>query len=94
MVKNKIEYKELSKARISASRNAVVSVCSKSGFTIAQQLEVREGEKTTSVFMKGALHVDDVQGLYNLRDALNMAIKIADEDNAEADEDDCGWDEE
>lgn len=88
MAKNKVEYNELSRAKVTDSRNIVISSCSKGGFTIAQQLEARENDKTTSVFMKGAFHVEDIHGLYNLRDAVNLAIKIT-EENAEDNE---AWD--
>ena len=91
MAKNKISYNELSRAKVTDSRNIVISTCSKGGFTIAQQLEAKENDKTTSVFMKGAFHVEDVHGLYNLRDAVNLAIKIS-EENLE-NEDELGWDE-
>ena len=89
MPKNKIEYTELSKARITDSRNIVISNCNKGGFTIAQQLEAKENNKTTSVFMKGAFHVESLSGLYNLRDAINLAIKVTEEGNKE----DEIWDE-
>ncbi len=88
MAKNKIEYTELSRAKVTESRNIVISNCSKGGFTIAQQLEAKENDKTTSVFMKGAFHVEDIHGLYNLRDAVNLAIKIT-EESVESDEE---WD--
>lgn len=89
MAKNKIEYHELSRAKITDSRNIVISSCSKGGFTIAQQLEAKENDKITSVFMKGAFHVEDIHGLYNLRDAVNLAIKIFEENSEDSDE----WDE-
>lgn len=89
MAKSKIEYHELSRAKITDSRNIVISSCSKGGFTIAQQLEAKENDKTTSVFMKGAFHVEDIHGLYNLRDAVNLAIKISEENSEDSDE----WDE-
>ena len=89
MAKNKIEYNELSKAKVTDSRNIVVSNCSKGGFTIAQQLEAKEDDKVTTVFMKGAFHVDDIHGLYNLRDAINLAIQITEKTK----EDESGWDE-
>ena len=89
MGKSKIEYRELSRAKVTDSRNIIISGCSKGGFTIAQQLEAKEGDKITSVFMKGAFHVEDVHGLYNLRDAVNLAIKIT-EENSQEDE---AWDE-
>ena len=83
MAKNKIEYHELSRAKVTESRNIIISNCSKGGFTIAQQLEAKENDKTISVFMKGAFHVEDVHGLYNLRDAINQAIKISEEKSAD-----------
>lgn len=76
---NRVEYNELSRAKVTDSRNIVISDCSKGGFTVAQQLEAKEGDKTTSVFMKGAFHIEDIHGLYNLRDAVNLAIKISEE---------------
>ena len=88
MPKNKVEYNELSRAKITDSRNIVLSACSKGGFTVAQQLEAKEGDKITSVFMKGAFHIEDVHGLYNLRDAINLAIKISEENS----EDEEAWD--
>lgn len=89
IVKSKIEYNEISKAKVSDSRNIVISSCSKGGFTIAQQLEANENGKVMTVFMKGAFHVDDIHGLYNLRDAINLAIKI----DEEAKNDEGEWDE-
>ena len=73
--RNKAEYTEISKASVSDSRNIVISDCSKGGFTLAQQAVIREGKKEASVFLKGAFQIDDINGLYNLRDALNLAIK-------------------
>ena len=89
VAKSKIEYSELSRAKVTDSRNIVISNCSRGGFTIAQQLEAKENNKTTSVFMKGAFHVEDVHGLYNLRDAINLAIKISEENSEDSD----AWDE-
>lgn len=81
MAKSKVEYNELSRAKVTDSRNVVISNCSKGGFTIAQQLEAKENDKTTSVFLKGAFHVDDIHGLYNIRDAINLAINITEENS-------------
>lgn len=88
MAKTKVEYNEISRAKVTDSRNIVISACSKGGFTIAQQLEAKENDKTTSVFLKGAFHVDDLHGLYNIRDAINLAIKVT-EENSESEAD---WD--
>lgn len=83
MMKNKTYYNELASAEITDSRNIVISECSKGGFTIAQQLKV-EG---TRVFMKGAFHVNDLEGLYNLRNAINLVISQTEKD-FESDDDD------
>ncbi len=89
MAKSKIKYHELSRTKVTDSRNIVISSCSKGGFTIAQQLEAKENDKTTSVFMKGAFHTEDIHGLYNIRDAVNLAIKISEENSENSD----AWDE-
>lgn len=79
-VYKKAHYTELSNAEITENRNIVISECSKGGFTVAQQLNA-DG---TKVFMKGALHIDNLQGLYNLRNALNVVIdKVAEKENKE-----------
>lgn len=88
MAKSKVEYNEISRAKVTDSRNIVISACSKGGFTIAQQLEAKENDKTTSVFLKGAFHVDDIHGLYNMRDAINLAIKVTEENLG----DEADWD--
>ena len=88
MAKSKVEYNEISRAKVTDSRNIVISACSKGGFTIAQQLEAKENDKTTSVFLKGAFHVDDIHGLYNIRDAINLAIKVTEENLS----DEADWD--
>ena len=90
MAKSKIEYNEISRAKVSDSRNIVISSCSKGGFTIAQKLEAKENDKITSVFLKGAFHVDDIHGLLNIRDAVNLSIKITEENMKNEDNDD--WD--
>lgn len=90
MLRNKIDYKELSRAKVSDSRNVIISSCSKGGFTMAQQLEAKEGDdKVISVFMKGAFHLEDIESLYNVRDAINIAIKLSEEKMKERPEE---WD--
>lgn len=79
-VYKKAHYTELSIAEITENRNIVISECSKGGFTVAQQLKA-DG---TKVFMKGALHIDNLEGLYNLKNALNIAIdKVAEKGDKE-----------
>lgn len=93
-------YNELAKANIHDGENKINVVISemlvqksnadkyeKSGFTIAQQLEVNNGKKKINVFLKSAMHVGDINGLYELRDALNVAISKLEEEN-----NDDNWD--
>ena len=85
------QYRELSKAKVTETRNAVISECSRGGFTIAQQLEAKEAGCVTTVFMKNAIQVDSVERLVDLRNAINVAIKKAQEsvdDSFEDDDDD------
>lgn len=90
MAKSKVSYTELSKAKVTDSRNIVISACSKGGFTIAQQLvTVESDDKTTLTFLKGAFHVDELKGLYELRDAVNLAIKVTEDKQ----DDEESWDE-
>ena len=86
MASEKTRYDEITKARISDARNVVISTCSKGGYTIAQQMIARDGKSEVAVFMKGAIHVKDIEALEKIRDALNVVISSA----AEQD----GWDEE
>lgn len=72
---DKIEYTQLSSATIKETRKLVVSSCSKGGFTLAQQMVIKEGKKKVNVFLKNAIHIDGIDGLVNLRDALNVAIE-------------------
>lgn len=85
----KIEYTEIARAKVTEKRYIVISSCSKGGFTVAQRLDTEEDGRVTTVYLKGAFHVNDVQGLYNLRDAVNMAIKKTEEGLT----DDADWDE-
>lgn len=74
MEKEKTFYKELARADVSSSRCAIISECSKGGFTIAQQMMVKENDKSIAMFLKGALRVEGLDELYHLRDAINFAI--------------------
>lgn len=86
---NKVEYSEISRAKITDTRSIIISECSKGGYTMAQRMEVEENGKKTQVYLKGASHINDLQGLYNLRDAINLAIKKIEQGISEADD----WDE-
>ena len=75
-------YKELAKVNVGDKRNVVISEydCeSERGITVAQQIEIEEGEHKVNMFFKGAFHLEDEKGLVNLRDACNCAIKKLEE---------------
>lgn len=87
--KKKKEYTEISSAKITDTKSIVISDYSRGGFTIAQRIDVTENNHTNRIYLKGAFQIDDLHGLYELRDACNLAIKKVEE----RDSDDADWDE-
>lgn len=83
------EYSEISSAKVTDNRSIVISDCSRGGFTVAQRMEVTENNHTNKIYLKGAFHVPDIHGLYELRDACNLAIQKVEERES----DDADWDE-
>jgi hypothetical protein len=78
--KNARAFTELSKAKIQPGTNMVISRNERvGGYTLAQQVVIERERRTLSLFIKGAIHVDSLEGLYELRDALNEAITIEEE---------------
>lgn len=82
------QYRELSKAKVTDTRNVVISECSRGGFTIAQQIEAKEAGCVTTLFMKNAIQVDSIERLVDFRNAINVAIKMAEDDVNESFDDD------
>lgn len=73
----KSNFKELAVAKIDDKRNIVISKFDnekQNGITLAQQVEVEEGRKTFKVYLKNAIQLKNVDALYSLRDAINLAI--------------------
>lgn len=78
------EFKELSKAKIQSTRNLVISRRLNNGtYTLGQQIVVQEGGKEMVIFLKGAYKIDSLEGLYELRDALNDAIEQEEKRNSD-----------
>lgn len=69
------KFIELAKAKIQETRSIIISKNDvNAGFTLAQQVTLMEGTRETLLFIKGAIHIDDIEGIYNLRDALNEVL--------------------
>lgn len=68
-------FVELANATLSSKRQAVISRLDDGSYTIGQKLEAKDGDKTINVFLKGALHAENLTALQNLRDALNVVLK-------------------
>lgn len=71
--------KELSKAKIRDTRNAVINEMvgyngESKGFLISQQVEFEEDGQTTRMFLRGGMTISNVEGLISLRKALDKAI--------------------
>jgi hypothetical protein len=68
-------YIELAVAnKMQQDMNVVISKYKAGGYTLAQQVVLERGGRRLSLFIKGAIHIDSLEGLYALRDALNEAI--------------------
>lgn len=80
---NKAKYNELGRVRLTNNKNLVISKRSKGGYTLAQQLEVPDGDQTVLVFLRSAIHIQNKQTLVNVRDALNVALDQIDDDDEE-----------
>lgn len=68
-------FTEIANANISPKRQAVISRLKDGSYTIGQKLEVNVEGKPMNIFLKGALHAADIEGIQNLRDALNVVLK-------------------
>jgi len=92
MSREKVEYHELARCRISSAKSAVISECSRGGFTIAQQVDVPDDGTLSSVFLKGALHVRGRAELQAIADAIAVAIEKYDAEHVTDEEDGIDWD--
>ena len=71
---NKTDFSEISCAKIQDKRELVISKRNRGGYTLAQRVLIEEGKKVTGVYLKNAFHIDDIEGIQNLRDALNVVL--------------------
>lgn len=72
---DKIVYKEIASGKINENKSIVISECSKGGYTLGQKLTMNDNGKKVDVFLKGAIHLDSVQSLINIRDAFNETLE-------------------
>ena len=68
-------FVEIANAALSSKRQAVISRLDDGSYTIGQKIEVDEGGKGMHVFLKGAMHAENLLALQNLRDALNVVLE-------------------
>lgn len=87
---NKVSYDEVARVKMSDTRDVVISKCSKGGYTIAQKILIDKDEKPTSIFLKGAIKVNDIEGLKDIKETIDMAIKKLEESS----DDKIKWDDE
>ena len=74
------KYTELASATIDDGVEIVISRFMDEGFTLAKKVCVVEGKRKVDMFMKNAIQVNNIDGLYNLRDAINMSINKVEEE--------------
>lgn len=66
-----ISYKEILTVEVGENEQLVISKCSEGGYTIGKKVFAEISSKRVGVFLKGAIKVNDISGLKNLRDGLN-----------------------
>jgi hypothetical protein len=72
---SKKAYVEISKAKIKDKRNIVISrIDDTENYVVAQQAVTEVDGKQSVMFIKGAIFIESLESMYNLRDALNEAI--------------------
>ena len=72
----KITYKEIACAKVNENKSLVISECSKGGFTLGQKMTVEDNGKKIDIFLKGAIHLDSVESLENIRNAFEKAVDL------------------
>lgn len=71
----KSNFVEIANATLSSKRKAVISRLDDGSYTIGQKLDVTDNGKTMQIFLKGALHAENLNALQNLRDAINVVLE-------------------
>lgn len=71
----KVTFVEIANATISNERKAVISRLDDNSYTIGQKIEAKDGDKNIGIFLKGALHLESIESVQNLRDALNVVLE-------------------
>lgn len=75
-MKNSKTFTELGRTKINDNRILVVSRNNElGGYTMAQQITVNEDKHTMSIFIKGAVHVGDLDGLMNLKHCIDEIVE-------------------
>lgn len=87
MSETSARFTEIAKAQISENKNLVFSETQQGTIVMAQQLVVKEGKKTHNIFLKGAIEVDSIDSLYELRDAVNACIRHIDGNKVDVEDD-------
>ena len=70
----KATYKQISQVKINDNKYMVISECSKGGFTLGQKVIVKDAENTIEMFLKGAIHINSIDTLGEIRDAIDEII--------------------
>lgn len=71
----KITYKEISSGKLSDTRQLAISECSEGGYTLGQKIFVDENGRKIEMFLKGAIHVQGLDELKDIRKAFDIAIE-------------------
>lgn len=70
-----VQFALLAERPIKEGTKLIISLRSDGNVSLAQQVEMRSGNKTMHVYLKNAIEVEPAV-LYDLRDALDEAITV------------------
>ena len=71
----KVTYNPICEIKLNENKYMVISDCSKGGYTIGQKVTVKDGSNSIDMFMKGAIHINDIDTMKDLRDKIDHIIE-------------------
>lgn len=82
-----VTYTEIARTQISKTKAFVLSECSKGGYTLAQQMSVMDETtgKPMTVYLKGAMHITNLNALEKVRDMFTVAVERGKENHESID---------
>ena len=76
MSKSGQRFTEIARAHVTDTRDVVLSKTQSGTVLMAQQIKACEGKRTHNIFLQGAFEFPTIEGLIDLREAVDAAIEF------------------